>query len=62
MSTLTTLGVTEAADALGITERQIRHLVSTRAVTYVKVGRLVRFRPADLEAYLEANTRRAVGL
>lgn len=31
--------------------------VAGRGVPYVKIGRLVRYRVADLDAYLEAQTR-----
>lgn len=54
-----TLSVAEAAEALGFPEHTVRYFVSKRAIPYVKVGRLVRFRPADLEAFLSANTRPA---
>lgn len=46
------LDVTAAADYLGITVRHVRELVARRSIPYVKVGRLVRFLPEDLDAYL----------
>ncbi|MFH5806140.1 helix-turn-helix domain-containing protein [Alienimonas sp. DA493] len=46
---LTTL---EAADALGISERKLRDLTSPRGpIRAVRLGRLVRYRPADLESF-----------
>lgn len=33
--------------------------VSGRGVQFVKIGRLVRYRIADLDSYLEAQTRRS---
>jgi excisionase family DNA binding protein len=55
-----TLSIPEAAAASGLSVRTLRHLVSTRRIPVVKVGRLVRLRPADIEAYLTANTRPAL--
>lgn len=52
-----TLGFADAAQALGLPERTLRHMVSTRRIPYVKFGRLLRFRPADIETFLRANTR-----
>jgi excisionase family DNA binding protein len=48
------LDVPKAAGRLGITERHLRELIYRREVPYVKVGRLVRFDPTDLAAWLEA--------
>lgn len=33
--------------------------VAGKGVPYIKIGRLVRYRIADLDAYLEAQTRRS---
>lgn len=44
-----------AARWLSTTERHVKKLVYERRVTYVKVGRLVRFRLTDLEAYVAAS-------
>jgi len=43
-----------AAQRLNITPRHIRALVYRRQIPYVKVGRLVRFRAADLDAWVES--------
>jgi excisionase family DNA binding protein len=48
-----------AADYLAITERHLRELVYRREVPYTRVGRLLRFMPDDLDAYLDARTIRA---
>lgn len=45
------LGYPEAAAFLGTTERHVRGLWQQRRIAAVKVGRLVRFDPADLAAY-----------
>lgn len=49
-----TLNAAEAASYLGVTERFVRKLVETRRIAYLKVGRLVRFQAADLDAYLKS--------
>ena len=48
----------QAARYLGISEGGIERAMR-RGLPYVKVGGLVRFRPEDLTAYVEAHTRRA---
>ena len=45
-----------AARLLGVELRFINRLVSEKRITYVKVGRKVRFRISDIEAYISANT------
>jgi excisionase family DNA binding protein len=47
-----TLG--EAAVYLNVNERYMRRLVSERRIPYFKVGRLLRFSPVDLDAFIEA--------
>jgi hypothetical protein len=42
-------------------ERMARRIVSERRVPVVKIGKLCRVWSDDLEAYLEQNTRPAVG-
>jgi excisionase family DNA binding protein len=53
--------VAGAASYLGVKERLIRRLVVQRRVAYVKTGRFVRFKRADLDAYV-ADHRHQVGL
>ena len=48
------LTLSEAAAYLNVTERYVRRLVAERRVAYHKVGRLLRFRRADLDALFEA--------
>jgi excisionase family DNA binding protein len=48
------------AERLGITERHLRDLVVRREIPFVRVGRLIRFKPADLDAYIERQTTEAV--
>lgn len=54
------LNVPDAATYLGTNERHVRNLVYRRQIPYVKVGALVRFRLADLDAWIQANTVPAV--
>lgn len=46
----------EAAEYLGTTERHVKRLREYEEIEFVKVGRLVRFRPEAIDAYIEANT------
>ncbi len=48
------LTVDDAADYLAVSPGYVRRLVRERRITYVKVGKFIRFRPADLEAWLAA--------
>ena len=45
----------EVAERLRSTVRFVRRLVAERRIEYVKVGRLVRFEPAVVDAYIERN-------
>lgn len=42
----------EAAAYMKVTPRFIRRLVAERRITYLKVGRLVRFEPRHLDEFL----------
>ncbi len=47
----------EAAAILNLSEQTLRiHRIKGGGVKYVKVGRLVRYRQTDIEAYLNART------
>jgi excisionase family DNA binding protein len=52
------LNVAQAADYLGVSERQVRSLVYRQTIPYTKVGRLLRFNVAELDRWLDANTVR----
>lgn len=54
---LRTLSLLEAVEATGIPERTLRTLVNTRRIPFVKVGKFLRFKPSDLQGWLEENTR-----
>ena len=49
------LDYSRAAQYLGITERHLKRLREYGQIEYVKVGRLVRFRPGALDEYIEAH-------
>jgi excisionase family DNA binding protein len=51
------LDVAAAAAYLGVSEAFVRRLVLERRVRYYKVGKFVRFRPFDLDAFVEAGRR-----
>ena len=51
------LDVAGAAAHLGVSEAFVRRLVLERRVRYYKVGKFVRFRPVDLDAFVEAGRR-----
>ncbi len=47
-----------AADYLGVTPRtlEVWRCVKRHAIPYIKVGRLVKYRQSDLDAWLESRT------
>jgi excisionase family DNA binding protein len=51
------LDIDAVADLLAVTPRHIRRLVAERRIPYVKVGRFIRFDPADLESWLDGTRR-----
>jgi excisionase family DNA binding protein len=48
------LTLPEAAGYLNVSERYMRRLVAERRIPYFKVGRLLRFSAADLDAFMAA--------
>jgi excisionase family DNA binding protein len=54
------LTVKETAEFLAVSEAAVRKWVYQRRLPVVKVGRLVRVRPADLEATMAKGLRRPV--
>lgn len=47
------LSIGQLAERLGTTPRHVRRLVAERRVPFVKVGRLVRFDPDDIAAWID---------
>lgn len=50
------LKVAEFADAVGLSPKTIRQWVWMRRVSYVRVGRAIRFRPETVEEILNRGT------
>ena len=57
----TLFDIEQTAEYLNTTVRHVRRLVESKAITVIKVGRLIRISQFDVDAYLEANRREAVG-
>ncbi len=56
------LDVAGAANHLGVSEAFVRRLVLERRIRYFKVGKFVRFRAIDLDAFVEAGRQDPVEL
>lgn len=54
MTSSNLIDMSAAAERLGVGERFIRRLVIERRVAYHKVGKFVRFDPADIDDFLAA--------
>lgn len=55
------LDTLETARFLGVGKRTVQELVADRKLAFVKIGRSIRFAPADLAAFVEANKIKAAG-
>lgn len=55
----TLLTIEEAAGYLGVSKLTLYDWVSQRKITYLKVGRLVKFRKAHVDAWLDKHTVKA---
>lgn len=49
------LGTTEAAERLGVVPRTLYRMIDEGAIPAYKMGRVIRLKEADLDAYLEAH-------
>jgi excisionase family DNA binding protein len=49
----------QAAEALAISERKLWDLAKRGDIPVVRIGCSVRYAPADLQAWIELNTKRA---
>lgn len=49
------LNYNEAAEYLGVTPRHVKRLREYGQIEYIKVGRLVRFRPEALDNFVESH-------
>lgn len=55
------LDTLETARFLGMGKRTVQELVADRKLAFIKIGRAIRFAPADLAAFVEANRVKAAG-
>jgi excisionase family DNA binding protein len=55
------LDTAEAAKLLQMGKRTVQELTAERKLAFIKIGRSVRFDPADLRAFVEANRIKAAG-
>jgi excisionase family DNA binding protein len=53
------LDLPAVAKRLGVNERHVRRLVAERRIPYLKWGRLLRFDPVEIEAWLDDARRRS---
>jgi excisionase family DNA binding protein len=51
------LDIDGVAEQLAVTPRHIRRLVAERRIPYLKVGRFIRFDPAEVESWLDGTRR-----
>jgi excisionase family DNA binding protein len=51
------LTASEVRDLLKISKPHLDRLMASGRIKRVKMGRSVRFRPSDVEAFIESNTR-----
>jgi len=49
------LNMDEASSLLGIKKSTLYSLVMRKQITHIKLGKLTRFRPEDLQAYIKKN-------
>jgi excisionase family DNA binding protein len=52
--------VTDVAELLQVPERYVYRIVQERRITYSRIGKYLRFRRADVDAYLTAARREAL--
>lgn len=50
------LDADQVAERLGVKPRFVRRLVEERRIPFCKLGKFVRFRPSDIDAWVEACT------
>ena len=49
------LNMNETASILGIKKSTLYAAVSRKQITHIKLGKLTRFRPEDIQAYINKN-------
>ncbi|MFZ9938136.1 MAG: helix-turn-helix domain-containing protein [Luteolibacter sp.] len=55
------LDTSAAAAALGIGRRTLQEKMESREIGFVRIGRAVRFRPEDVQDFIERNRQKALG-
>jgi excisionase family DNA binding protein len=50
----------EAADYLNVSLRMVRRIIETKRISYIKIGKHIRFDKNEIDAYLSAHTIRAL--
>lgn len=53
-----TLTLAQAAEALGVSDETMRKLCNEGKIPFIRMDRLYRIKPADINAYLEENYQR----
>ena len=53
MDTTQLLDIDQAAERLNVTPRFIRRLIAQRRIDYLKIGKFIRFKPDDLDTWIE---------
>ncbi len=51
------LDLPAVAERLGVNHRHVRRLVAERRIPYIQRGHLLRFDPAEIDAWLDVNRR-----
>lgn len=57
-SVIPTLTLDQAAEALGISNEKMRQLCNEKKIPFIRMDRLYRLKPADINRYLESNYHR----
>lgn len=47
------LDIAQAAERLNVSPRFVRRLIAERRIDYLKIGKFIRFHPAELDAWIE---------
>jgi excisionase family DNA binding protein len=50
-----TLTLSQAAEAVGVSDEKMRQLCNDGQIPFIRMDRLYRIKPADVNAYLERN-------
>lgn len=56
-----TLTLAQAAEAVGVSDEKMRQLCNEGKIPYIRMDRLYRIKPADVNRYLEENYHKAEG-